>query len=65
MKSFADVIRAAAKADGRTTYAISRDSGVNPAVVGRFFKGERGVTLAVAERICRTLGLELTRSKGR
>ena len=58
-RSFADEIRAVAKADGRTVYAIARDSGVNSAVVGRFVKGERDVTLRIAEKLCRTLGLEL------
>ena len=57
--SFADLIRTAVKRDGRTAYAIARDSGVNSAVVGRFLKGERDVTLKTAEKICRTLQLEL------
>lgn len=57
--SFSDLIRATMKADGRTMYAIARDSGVNSAVVGRFFKGERDVTLTTAEKICRILDLEL------
>lgn len=59
--SFADLIRTTAKRDGRTTYAIARDSGVNSAVVGRFLKGERDVTIKTAEKLCRTLGLELRR----
>ncbi len=59
MKSFADLIRATAKRDGRTAYALARDSEVNSAVVGRFLKGERDVTLTTAERLCRTLKLEL------
>ena len=59
MKSFADLIRTVAKRDGRTVYALARDSGVDSAVVGRFMKGERDVTLTTAEKLCRTLGLEL------
>lgn len=55
---FANRIREAAKRYG-TPYALSRDSGVNSAVVGRFLKGERDVTLTTAEKLCRVLGLEL------
>lgn len=57
-RTFADQIRAAAKRYG-TPYALARDSGVNSAVVGRFLKGERDVTLATAEKLCNALGLEL------
>lgn len=65
MQSFAGLIRATAKRDGRTVYAIARDSGVNSAVVGRFIKGERDVTLTTAEKLCRTLGLELRPARRR
>ena len=57
-RTFAEQIRAAAKRHG-TPYALARDSGVNSAVVGRFLKGERDVTLTTAEKLCRALGLEL------
>ncbi len=57
-QAFADQIRAAAKRYG-TPYALARDSGVNSAVVGRFLKGERDVTLTTAEKLCRALKLEL------
>ena len=57
-QTFADQIRAAAKRYG-TPYALARDSGVNSAVVGRFLKGERDVTLTTAEKLCNALGLEL------
>jgi len=57
-QTFADQIRAAAKQYG-TPYAVARDSGVNSAVVGRFLKGERDVTLSTADKLCKALGLEL------
>lgn len=63
MKSFADIIRAAMRADTRTVYAIARDSGVDSAVVGRFSKGQRDVTLKTAEKLCRTLGLNLVNER--
>ncbi len=58
-RSLAEIIRATTKARGLTAYALARDSGVNSAVVGRFLKGERDVTLTTAEKMCRALGLEL------
>ncbi len=65
MQTFANLIRVTAKRDGRTVYAIARDSGVNSAVVGRFVKGERDVTLTTAEKLCRTLRLELRPARPR
>lgn len=59
MKTFADLIRETNTASGRTAYRLARDSGVNSAIVGRFLKGERGVSLTTAEKLCRALGLEL------
>lgn len=58
-RTFAEVIRATTKARGLTAYALARDSGVNSAVVGRFLKGQRDVTLTTAEKMCRALGLTL------
>jgi site-specific DNA-methyltransferase (adenine-specific) len=36
---------------------LGRESGVDPAVVQRYVKGERDVTAATAERLCEALGL--------
>lgn len=58
-RTYAEMIRATVEARGLTAYALARDSGVNSAVVGRFLKGERDVTLTTAEKLCRALGLEL------
>jgi plasmid maintenance system antidote protein VapI len=57
--NMADIIRAAIKRDGRTRYALAQESGVNQAVLGRFVRGERGLNLDTADRLCRVLGLEL------
>ncbi len=64
-RTFADLIRATTEARSLTAYALARDSGVNSAVVGRFLKGQRDVTLATAERLCRALGLELRPTRRR
>ncbi|GMU33228.1 MAG: hypothetical protein AMXMBFR20_11000 [Planctomycetia bacterium] len=63
--SFAETIRRAAVADGRTAYRLSKDSGVDVAVVQRFMSGERGLTLVTAEKLCRALGLDLKRADRR
>ncbi len=64
-RTFADLIRATTEARGLTAYALARDSGVNSAVVGRFLKGQRDVTLTTAEKMCRALGLELRPARRR
>ena len=63
--SFTEMIRRAAISDGRTAYRLSKDSGVDVAVVQRFMSGERGLTLATAEKLCRALGLDLVSKSGR
>jgi len=63
--SFPDIIRAAVRRDGRTLYRLEKDSGVDVAVLQRFMKGERGLNLRTAEKICRAVGLELLPSKPR
>jgi transcriptional regulator with XRE-family HTH domain len=58
-RTFADVIRRAVEDSGRTAYAIALESGVSQAVLSRFLRGERGINLDTAEKLCRALGLEL------
>lgn len=64
-RTFADLIRATTEAHGLTAYALARASGVNSAVVGRFLKGQRDVTLTTAEKLSRALGLELRPTRRR
>jgi plasmid maintenance system antidote protein VapI len=54
-----DQIRAAIERDGRTVYALARDAGVSAIQIWRFLRDERGLTTAVVDRLCETLGLEL------
>lgn len=57
-------LRQAIADSGLTHYAIGKTAGVSPAVISRFSTGERGLTLAVADRICQALNLCLsTRGK--
>ncbi len=41
-------------------YAIAKGSGVSQSVVNRFIKGERGISLDTAARLCAYLGMDLT-----
>ncbi len=54
-----DVLRRYAKADGRSSYQLWKDSGVSQAVLSRFLHGKRDLNLRTAGRLCETLGLEL------
>jgi ribosome-binding protein aMBF1 (putative translation factor) len=58
-RSFDATIRDAVRADGRSLYRLAQDCGVDVAVIQRFMSGERGITLATAEKICRAIGLRL------
>ena len=58
-RTFADVIRRAVRDSGKTPYAVALESGVPQAVLSRFLRGERGVNLDTAEKLCRALGLDL------
>lgn len=61
--SMMDIIRNAIERDRRTIYRIALESGVNAAVIRRFVSGERGVNLETADRLCKVLGLKLTKGK--
>lgn len=65
--SMAETIREAIQADPRTVYRLCKESGVDPAVVGRFVHRERGLNLDTADRLCRVLGMQLmpVRKKGK
>lgn len=52
-------LRKAIERDGRTIYALARDSGLSPIQVSRFVNGERGLTTPAVDALCETLGLEL------
>lgn len=54
-----EAIRRAIRTDGRSLYRLAKDSGVNSAILGRFMKNERGLTLETASRLCQALGLDL------
>ena len=53
-------LRQAIADSGLTHYAIGKAAGVSPAVISRFSTGERGLTLAVVDRLCQALSLCLS-----
>ena len=55
-----ETIRAAVNRDRRTPSAIAKAAGLNRGIVWRFVHdADRGLTLRIAEKLCRVLGLEL------
>lgn len=50
---------ARAQAEGTKLFAIARAAGIAPSALTRLMKGERGVSLETAERLCAALGLKL------
>ena len=52
-------IIAAVRADGRSLYALARDSGIQRKQLGLFLRGQQDMTLTVAARLCRELHLEI------
>ncbi len=51
----------AIKESGLSPYKIAMQAGINPSIITRFLNGERGISLATADRIAAVLGLELRR----
>jgi transcriptional regulator with XRE-family HTH domain len=48
------------KALSLTAYAAGKMSGISPTVIQRFLNGERGLTLATADKLCQALDLTLS-----
>lgn len=57
--SLADTLKQAVAATGMSVNAVASQSGVPQAGLQRFLKGQRGMTLDTAERLCAYLQLEL------
>ncbi len=61
-KTIIEQLRHAMVNSGQTEYAIAKGSGVSQSVVNRFARGERGISLETAARLCSYLKLDLVRS---
>ncbi len=58
-----DQLRRAIKKDGRSLYAIAKQSGLTVSALQRFVAKEHGMTLLSAEKLVDALGLRLTLTK--
>jgi transcriptional regulator with XRE-family HTH domain len=57
--SFADQIRAAIRASGVSQYRLSKDTGLDQAMLSRFMNGKRWPSEANLNALCRYLGLSV------
>lgn len=60
VRNVSDVLREAIHGDGRSLRQLGEACGVSWAVLSRFARGERDITLGTADRVCQALGLKLT-----
>ena len=54
-----DELREAILNSGQTEYRVAKESGVAQPIVNRFLRGERGISLKTAAKLCKYLGLHL------
>lgn len=59
LTSLSEALKSRIKGRGLTAYAVAKMAEVRPHVVQRFLNGERGLTLATADKLALVLGLEL------
>jgi transcriptional regulator with XRE-family HTH domain len=59
MPTISDTVRNVIRDRGLSYSEVGRLAGVQPSQIGRFMKGERGLTSDSLDRICIALGLEL------
>jgi plasmid maintenance system antidote protein VapI len=60
--SLADHIREAARESGLSVYRLARDADVDQSTLNKFLTGSRNnLTLEIADRLFRVLGLRVTR----
>ncbi len=58
-RKFSDQIRRAIGDSGETRYRIAQETGLNEAALGKFFHGERGLSLDSLDKLAEYLGLEV------
>ena len=59
-ETLSEVLLRVIRERGITSYALAKQSGVKSHIISRWIKGERGLTLATAEKIATALDLILT-----
>jgi len=58
-RSLVDELRQATVNSSQTEYRVAKESGVPQPVLNRFLRGERGISLETAAKLCKYLGLHL------
>ncbi len=58
-RGLVDELRKAILNSGETEYRVAKGSGVAQPVLNRFLRGERGITLETAAKLCKYLRLHL------
>jgi hypothetical protein len=59
-QSIAESLKQAIRDSGRSVYQISKDSGIAQIVIARFLSGERDIRMATADKLARSLKMQLT-----
>jgi transcriptional regulator with XRE-family HTH domain len=58
--SLSDLLRRSIRESGRSVEEIAAHTGVSPVVIAGFLSGTRDIHMATADRLARSLGLEVT-----
>jgi transcriptional regulator with XRE-family HTH domain len=58
--AISDALRHAIQTSPKSVYQICKGAGISQIFVSRFLSGERDIRLATADRLARTLGIEVT-----
>lgn len=58
--SLSDSLRRSIRESGQSVEEIARDSGTSPVVIAGFLSGTRDIHMATADRLARSLGVEVT-----
>ena len=61
--SLTQQLREAIAGSGVTLYRVAKDTGIPYAVVHRFARGERGISLETADTLAEFFGMHLTRPR--
>ncbi|MFQ5735053.1 MAG: helix-turn-helix domain-containing protein [Planctomycetaceae bacterium] len=61
--TLADQVRQAMDDSGLTRYRIAQETGIDASALGKFYHGQRGLSLDALERLFDLLGLRLAADK--
>ena len=59
-ESLSELLRRSIRESGQSLEKIASDAGVSPVVITAFMSGDRDIHMATADRLARSLGLEVT-----